>query len=74
MDPRSGRIFEKPDGMTDAEWTAYAEARGLVPIPKEEESRVRGMNRKERRAWAAQQRRIARAALAAQGAKEGDRG
>ena len=33
--------------------------RNLIPIPPEDEARVRGMNRHERRAWAAQQRKKA---------------
>lgn len=50
MDPRTGRIYQ-----VDNE--EEARKRGLIPIPPEEEATVRGMNRKQRRAWAAQQRR-----------------
>lgn len=51
MDPKSGRIYEVQD---DEE----ARRRGLVPIPKTDESRVFGMNRKQRRAWASRQRKV----------------
>ena len=54
MDPNSGKIYDLTDiDMNEEE----AKARGLVPIPKEEETAVRRMNRHERRAWAAKQRR-----------------
>ncbi len=36
-------------------------AKHLIPIPPEDEKAVMGMNRKQRRAWAAQQRKKARA-------------
>lgn len=53
MDPNTGRIYQVAD-------EAEAKRRGLVPIPpEEEEALVRGMNRKQRRAWAAQQRKRA---------------
>ncbi len=50
MDPNSGRIYQ----VTNEE---VARKAGLIPIPHDEEQRVREMNRKQRRAWAAQQRR-----------------
>lgn len=50
MDPNTGRIYQ-------VESEEEARKRGLIPIPPEDEERVRSMNRKERRAWAAQQRR-----------------
>lgn len=50
MDPNTGRIYQVED-------EAEARRRGLVPIPREQEPAVRGMNRRERRAWAAQQRK-----------------
>ncbi len=52
MDPNSGKIYR------DIE-EAVAKKHGLVPIPTEDEQRVQGMNRHERRAWAAQQRKKA---------------
>ena len=50
MDPNSGKIF---DNITEEE----AKKRGLIPIPNDQLAAVRGMNRKQRRAWAAQQRK-----------------
>ncbi len=50
MDPNTCRIYQVAN-------EEEARRRGLIPIPPEEEQRVRGMNRKERRAWAARQRR-----------------
>lgn len=50
MHPQTGQIVEV---LNDED----AKKRGLVPIPPEDEQRVRTMNRKQRRAWAAQQRR-----------------
>lgn len=49
MDDR-GRIY---DNISADE----AKQRGLIPIPLEEEKRVRAMNRHERRKWAAEQRK-----------------
>ncbi len=49
MDPNSGRIYE----VSEEE----ARQRGLIPISASEEAAVRGMNRHQRRAWAAQQRK-----------------
>ncbi len=49
MDPNSGRIYQ----VSDEE---EAKRRGLIPIPPNELGVVRGMNRKQRRAWAKQQR------------------
>ena len=51
MDPKTGQIVHVEDALE-------AERRGLVPIPDGEVDRVRRMNRKARRAWAANQRRI----------------
>lgn len=51
MDDR-GRIY---DNVTPE----MVKAKNLIPIPPEEEQAVRAMNRKQRRAWAAQQRRKA---------------
>ena len=50
MDPNSGKIYRNIDEAT-------AVLHGLVPIPPEDEQRVQGMNRHQRRAWAAQQRK-----------------
>lgn len=50
MDPRTGEIVEVKDILE-------ACAKGLVPIPGHEVESVRAMNRKQRRAWAAQQRK-----------------
>lgn len=52
MDPNSGKIYRD---ITEAQ----AKQHGLVPIPPEDEAHVQKMNRKQRRAWAAQQRRKA---------------
>ncbi len=52
MDDR-GRIYEN---LTEEE----AKRRNLIPIPPDEEPTVRAMNRKQRRAWAAEQRRKAK--------------
>lgn len=49
MDDR-GRIYENVT-------TEDARKRNLIPIPPEEEQAVRSMNRKQRRAWATQQRK-----------------
>lgn len=54
MDPKTGQIYEVAD-------EEEARKRGLIPIPRDQEERVRGMNRRQRRAWAAQQRRKERA-------------
>ena len=50
MDPRTGQIYQ-------VENEDEAKRKGLVPIPADELGSVRAMNRKQRRAWAAQQRR-----------------
>lgn len=50
MDPNTGRLYE-------VESEEEAIRRGLVAIPAEEEHAVRLMNRRQRRAWAAQQRK-----------------
>lgn len=52
MDPNSGKIYRDIDEEA-------ARKHGLVPIPPEDEARVQGMNRHQRRAWAAQQRKKA---------------
>lgn len=49
MDPNTGRIYQ-------VENEDEARRRGLVLIPREQEQEVRRMNRKQRRAWASQQR------------------
>ena len=50
MNPDTGHIhFGVPE--------VDAKKRGLVPIPDEDIERVVNMNRKQRRAWAAQQRK-----------------
>ena len=50
----SGKIYSLERlGMTEEE----ARRRGLVPIPANEESAVRSMNRHQRRKWAAEQRK-----------------
>lgn len=50
MDPRTGQIIE-------VENEGDARKKGLIPIPADELGSVRVMNRKQRRAWAAQQRK-----------------
>lgn len=50
MDPNTGRIYQ-------VENEEEARKRGLVPIPQHELAEVKAMNRKQRRAWAAQQRK-----------------
>jgi len=50
MDPNSGKIFRD---ITEEE----AKKHGLVPIPPEDEARIQRMNRHQRRAWAADQRK-----------------
>jgi predicted Zn-dependent protease len=50
MDPNSGKIYRDIDDAT-------AQKHGLVAIPPEDEKRVQSMNRHERRAWAARQRK-----------------
>lgn len=52
MDPSSGKIYRDIDEAT-------ALKHGLVPIPPEDAPLVQGMNRHQRRAWAAQQRKKA---------------
>lgn len=54
MNPNTGEIHID---VIEAE----AKRRGLVPIPNEQLERVINMNRKQRRAWAAQRRRKERA-------------
>ena len=54
MDPNSGKIYDlEKIGMTPDE----AKRKGLVPIPKTQEPHVQQMNRHDRRAWAARQRK-----------------
>jgi hypothetical protein len=53
MDPKTGRI----EVITTEEDERDAKKRGLVPIPPDEVARVSAMNRHDRRAWVAQQRR-----------------
>jgi hypothetical protein len=53
MDPNSGRIY----GPEEIARLPEAERRGLIPIPKAVEKRVRTMTLEERKAWAAQQKR-----------------
>lgn len=53
MDPNTGRIYQ-------VENDEEARKRGLVPIPAGELAAVQGMNRHERRAWAARQRKKGR--------------
>ena len=52
MDPNSGMIIHN---VTEEE----AKKHGLIPIPLEEEADVQKMNRHQRRAWAAKQRKKA---------------
>lgn len=54
MNPNTGEIHFN---VTDED----AKKRGLVTIPEDQLERVVNMNRKQRRAWAAQQRRKERA-------------
>lgn len=53
MDANSGKIYRDIDEET-------AKRHGLVVIPPEEEAKVQRMNRHQRRAWAAQQRKKVR--------------
>lgn len=54
MDPNSGRIYTGDE----IEKIKDPKVKGrLVPIPDGDLTRVQGMNRKQRRAWAAEQRR-----------------
>lgn len=50
MHPNTGHIYE----VENAE---DARKRGLIPIPPDQLEAVHAMNRKQRRAWAAKQRR-----------------
>jgi hypothetical protein len=52
MDPNTGKLYAVPEKLSEEE----ARTRGFVPVPPEDEDRVRRMNRKQRRAWAARQR------------------
>ncbi len=52
MDDRTGHIYEE----TDSELQKVPE-RNRVPIPAGEVERVTGMNRKQRRRWAREQRK-----------------
>lgn len=54
MDANTGHIHV---GVIEEE----AKRRGLVPIPNEEAEAVINMNRRQRRAWAARQRKAQRA-------------
>lgn len=50
MNPESGRIYlDLPE--------EEAKRKGLIPIPADQAERIVNMNRKQRRAWAASQRR-----------------
>ncbi len=57
MDPRTGRI----ELITTDEDKADAERRHLVPIRPEDQARVAGMNRHDRRMWEARERATMRA-------------
>jgi len=50
MDAKTGQIYLNVS-------KEEAKKRGLVPIPADQAEKVINMNRRERRAWAAQQRR-----------------
>lgn len=52
MDPKTGNIHRFADAVT----LKAAVRDGFVPISEEDLARVRKMNRKQRRAWAAKQR------------------
>jgi hypothetical protein len=52
MDPNSGKIIHD---VTEAEALKH----GLIPIPLEDKEKVQKMNRHQRRAWAAEQRKKA---------------
>jgi hypothetical protein len=49
VNPDTGRIEQVLDEKD-------ARRRGLIPIPPDQEAKVRAMNRHQRRAWAAKQR------------------
>lgn len=53
MDPRTGQIKPQAE-LTDEERKTW------IPIPPAQEQAVRSMNRAERRAWAARQRKLQR--------------
>ncbi len=50
----SGRIYDNPPAE-------LVKAKNLIMIPADQEERVRSMNRHQRRAWAAEQRKKAKA-------------
>ena len=52
MDDRNGRIYEKGDPELQK-----VPEKNRVPIPPEQERHVSGMNRKDRRQWAREQRK-----------------
>lgn len=53
MDTRTGKIYT----AEDLPGLAKDIRENLIEIPTEHEEAVRGMNRKQRRAWAAKQRK-----------------
>jgi hypothetical protein len=57
MDPNNGRVYQKPTGMSDKDWGKFCEERGLVSVDAKDVPAVRAMNRHQRRAFAAKQRR-----------------
>lgn len=62
MDPNGGRIYRAGDPIDVNDptvvWTEEEFRRRMfVGIPRGEEKAVRSMNRKQRRAWAAEQRK-----------------
>lgn len=65
MDPNGGRIYRVGDPIDVNDptvvWTEEEfQRRNFVGLPRGEETTVRAMNRKQRRAWAAEQRKAKR--------------
>jgi hypothetical protein len=57
MNPDTGAIERKPKAMSDEDWAEHCRERGLVPIEAKDLPALKGMNRKQRRAWLSKQRR-----------------
>ena len=65
MDPNGGRIYRVGDPVDVNDptvvWTEEEfQRRNFVGLPRGEVATVRSMNRKQRRAWAAEQRKAKR--------------
>ena len=57
MDPNIGRVIQRPVGMSDEEWYRLCTEGGLVQVNAKDVPHVPTMNRHQRRAFAAKQRR-----------------